>query len=215
MAYAIPEGSLFQFSSTFAATKAITSISNADPAVVASVAHGYSDADEVLVTSGWEDATDSVFQVNQTSVDALELLGLNSTDTNFFAAGSGTGTMSKISSWQTIPQVLAIATQGGDARFTDVNPLAKRNAIKIPTGFNAASVTLTLGHDPSNAVYKTMLSLSRSLTKVAFRMVLSGGGKVYGYGYMTVSETPSLNVNQVNQVQSAFSFLGRTISYDS
>lgn len=215
MAYAIPEGSLFQFSSTFAATKTITSISNADPASVGSVAHGYVDADEVLVESGWEDATDSVWQVNQTSVDAYELLGLNSTNTSFFAAGSGTGTSSKISSWQTIPQVLAIATQGGDARFTDVSPLAKRNAIKIPTGFNATSVTLTLGHDPSNAVYKTMVGLSRALTKVAFRMVLSGGGKSYGYGYMTVSETPSLNVNQVNTVQAAFSFLGRSISYDS
>jgi hypothetical protein len=215
MAYAIPEGSLFQFSSTFAATKAITTISNADPAAVGSVAHGYSDADEVLADSGWEDVTDTVWQVNQTSVDAYELLGLNSTNTNFFPAGAGVGTTSKISSWQTIPQVLGIATQGGDARFTDVSPLAKRNALKIPTGFNATSVTLTLGHDPSNAVYKTMVSLSRSLTKVAFRMVLSGGGKSYGYGYMTVSETPSLNVNQVNTVQAAFAFLGRSISYDT
>ncbi len=214
MSYAIPEGSLFQFSSTFAATKAITTISNADPAAVGSVAHGYIDEDEVMVQSGWEDATDTVWQVNQTSNDAYELLGLNSTDTNFYPSGSGVGTASKISSWQTIPQVLAIATSGGDARFTDVSPLAKRNAIKIPTGFNATSVTLTLGHDPSNAIYKTMLGLSRSLTKVAFKMILSGGGTSYGYGYMTVSETPSLNVNQVNQVQAAFSFLGRSISYE-
>ncbi len=215
MSYAIPEGSLFQFSSTFAAAKTITAVTNADPAAAASTAHGYTDADEVMFTSGWEDATDTVWQVNQTSNDAFEFLGLNSTDTDFYAAGSGTGTTEKISSWQTIPQVLSIATSGGDARFTDVSPLAKRNAIKIPTGFNATSVTLTLGHDPSNAIYKTMLGLSRSLTKVAFRMVLSGGGKSYGYGYMTVSETPSLNVNQVNQVQAAFSFLGRSISYDS
>jgi len=215
MAYAFPEGSLFQFSSTFAAAKTITALTNASPAAATSVAHGYVDNDEILLTSGWEDATDSVYMVNQTSVDAFETLGLNTTNTNFFPAGSGTGTAELISSWQTIPQVLTIATSGGDPRFTTISPLAKRNSINVPTGFNATSITLTLGHDPSNAIYQTMLDLSRSLTKVAFKMVLSGGGISYGYGYMAVSEMPSLNVGQANTVTASFALLGRSISYDS
>ncbi len=215
MAYAFPEGSLFQFSSTFAAAKTITALSNANPAAAASTAHGYTDGDEILLTSGWEDATDTAYQVNQTATDAFEVLGLNATNTNFFPAGSGIGTAEKISSWQTIPQVLTIATSGGDPRFTTISPLAKRNSINVPTGFNATSITLTLGHDPSNAIYQTMLDLSRSLTKVAFKMVLSGGGVSYGYGYMAVSEMPSLNVGQANTVTASFALLGRSISYDS
>jgi hypothetical protein len=213
MAYFFPEGSKFYFSQTFATAKTITALSNASPAVATSTSHGYTDGDEVILTSGWEDATDTVFKVDQLTADTFSLLGLNATDTNFYAAGTGTGTAQKVSAWTEIPQVLTIATSGGDARFTTINPIARRNAINVPTGFNPTSITLTLGHDPSNANYETMLDISRTLSKVAFKMVLSGGAVSYGYGYMSVSEAPSLNVNQANQVTAALTMLGRSISY--
>jgi hypothetical protein len=111
--------------------------------------------------------------------------------------------------------VLTIATSGGDARFTTISPIARRNSINIPTGFNATSITLTLGHDPANAAFQTMLDISRTLSKVAFKMVLSGGAVTYGYGYMSVSEAPSLNVNQANSVTAALTLLGRSMSYSS
>lgn len=215
MSYFFPEGSKFYFSKTFASAKTITALSNASPAVATSTSHGYTDGDEVILTSGWEDATDTVFKVDQLTADTFSLLGLNATDTNFYAAGTGTGTASKVSSWTEIPQVLTIATSGGDARFTTISPIARRNAINVPTGFNPTSITLTLGHDPSNANYETMLDISRTLSKVAFKMVLSGGAVSYGYGYMSVSEAPSLNVNQANQVTAALTMLGRSISYAS
>lgn len=215
MSYFFPEGSKFYFSTTFASAKTITALTNADPAVATSVAHGYSDLDEILLSSGWEDATDTVFQVDQLTADTFEIEGLNSVDTNFYATGTGTGTAQKISGWTEIPQVLTIATQGGDARFTTISPVARRNSINVPIGFNPTSISLTLGHDPANANYKTMLGISRALTKVAFKMVLSGGAVTYGYGYMSVSEAPSLNVNQANTVSAAISLLGRAISYEA
>lgn len=214
-AYTFPEGSSFQFSQTFAAAKTITALTNANPAAATSAAHGYVDNDEVLLLSGWEDVNESVVRVNQTSTDAFETLGLVTTDTNFFPAGSGVGTAQKISGWVTIPQVLTIATSGGDPRFTTISPLAKRNSINVPTGFNAQSITLTLGHDSSDSDYQSMLIISRALSKVAFKMVLSGGAVSYGYGYMAVSEMPSLNVGQANTVTASFSLLGRSISYDT
>jgi len=214
-AYKVPEGSSFQFSSTFAATTPLTAVTNADPAVVTSVGHGYSDDDLVMIQSGWEDINDSVVKVNQTAADTWEMVDINTTSTTLFAAGAGVGTASKISSWQTIPQVLTIGSQGGDPAYTDVEPLSKRQGFKIPVGFNAAAIELTLGHDASNAVYKAMLALSRAGTKVAFRMLLSGGEQSLGYGYLAVSEVPNLTRRQVNTVKCAITFLGRTVSYDS
>lgn len=213
MGYFFPEGSSQQFSITFAAAKNITAITNAVNAVVTSAAHGYTTGDELLVTSGWEDATDSVFKCTVIDANSYSLDGLDSSNTNFYPVGNGTGTTQKISGWTSIPQVLTINGSGGDARFTDVNPLAKRNGIKIPTGFNATSVTMSLGHDASNANYKTMLGISRNLSKVAFKQVISGGAVTYGYGYMSVSEMPKLNNNQVNTVDAAMTILGRSISY--
>lgn len=214
MAYSFPEGAKFYFSQTFAAAKTVSAITNADPAVATSTAHGYVDGDEILLTSGWEDATDTVFKVDQLTADTFSLLGLDATDTDWFAAGGAANSSAqKVSTWVEIPQVLSISTSGGDARFTTISPLAKRNSINVPTGFNAASITLTLGHDASNANYQTMLGISRRLAKVAFKMVLSGGATSYGYGYLAVSEVPSLNVNQANQVTAALTMLGRTLSY--
>jgi hypothetical protein len=213
MSYFFPEGSKFQFSTTFASAKTVTVATNANPAVLTSTTHGYTTNDEFLFTSGWEDATNSIFKANVLTADTLGVLGLNTTDTNYFGAGSGLGTMQKVSSWTDIPQVLSISTSGGDARFTTVNPLASRNSLNIPTGFNAASMTLTLGHDPSLAAYQSMLNISRTLQKTAFKMLLSGGATMYGYGYMSVNEAPQLSSGQVNQVQAAITILGRAISY--
>lgn len=215
MAYSLPEGSSQQFSNTLAAAKTITAITNANPAVATCTAHGYTTGDEIMLSSGWEDATDSVYKIESVDANSFKILGLDSTNTSFFPAGSGGGSAQKLSAWTAIPQVLTISASGGDARFTDVNPLAKRNGIRIPTGFNATSVTLSLGFDATTPAYKTMVGISRSLSKVAFKQVLSGGSVQYGYGYMSVSEFPKLNNNQVNTVDAALTFLGRTMSYDA
>jgi len=215
MAYFFPEGSKFYFSNTLAAAKTITALTNASPAVATSTAHGYADGDEILLTSGWEDATDSVFKVDQLTADTFSLLGLNASSTSFYPAGTGTGTAQKLSNWLEIPQVLSISTSGGDARFTTISPLAKRNDVNVPTGFNALSLTLTLGHDPANANYQAMLDIARGLSKTAFKMVLSGGAVAYGYGYMSISEAPTMSRNQANQVNAAITMLGRFVSYAS
>lgn len=213
MAFYFPEGSKFYISQTFATAKTISGISNANPAVATATAHGYSDSDEVLLTSGWEDATDSVFKVDQQTVDTFQLLGLNSTDTNWYASGGGAGSAQKISTWLEIPQVLSVAPQGGDARFTNVELLARRNSVAVPTGFNPASLTLTMAYDPNATNYQTMLDISRRLAKVAFKVVISGGGVGYGYGHLAVSEMPQMARNQVLSVNAAISMLGRFITY--
>jgi len=215
MAYFFPEGSVISFSSTFAAAKTVSEVTNANPAVATVTGHGYSDDDEVLFSSGWEDATDSVYRIEETDANTLNVHGLNSSNTTFNAAGAGTGSMYKVSSWVTIPQILSISSSGGDARFTDISPLAKRNSVKIPTGFNATTITLTLGHDPDDANYVSMLAVARAGTKVALKLAIGGGAVVYGYGYLSVNAMPSMAQNQVNSVQASFSLLGRAVSYSA
>jgi hypothetical protein len=212
-----PEGTRFYFCSSdnFAAEKTISAVTNANPAAATSTAHGYVDNDEVLFLSGWEDATNALYRVNQTATDNFEFLGLNTSNTRFFPAGSGTGTTKKMGSWVQIPQVMKIDTSGGDPRFTEVQLLASRNSLRIPTGFNATTTVLTLAHDPADANWLTMIDISRSLTPVAFKMALGGGGTTYGYGYMAVTEAARMNANQVNEVSASFAFLGRQISYST
>ncbi len=213
MALYFPEGSSQQFTQSFAAAKTISALTNANPAVATSTAHGYATGDEILLTSGWEDATDTVFRVTVIDANSFSIQGLDSSNTSFYPVGTGVGTAQKLSGWTVIPQVLTISGSGGDARFTDVNLLSRRNGIKVPTGFNATSITLSLAHDAAQAGYITMLGISRNLSKVAFKQVISGGSVTYGYGYMSVSEMPKLNSNSVNTVDAAITVLGRSLSY--
>lgn len=213
MAYYFPEGSRFFFSEDLAAAVSVTAATNANPTVLTAAAHGLVDNDEFLFSSGWEDATDMVYKADQLTTGSLSPLGLDTTDTDWFPAGSGTGTIRKVNSWSEIPQVLNISTTEASPRFTTISPIAKRNDINIPTGFNAASMTLTLGHDPANVNYQAMLAIGRRLSPAAMKILLGGGGSIYGYGYLAVSEMPALNKGQVNQVTASLTLLGRPMAY--
>jgi hypothetical protein len=215
MAYYFPEGTKLQYSVTFAAAKNITILTNANPALATSTSHGYVDNDEVLVSSGWEDATDTVYKVDQQSVDTFQLLGLDASNTSFYPSGTGTGTAKKISTWVEVPQLLDLSTTGGDVRLTTISPLSRRNDIQVATGFNATALNFTLGHDPANATYLAMLGISRTLTPVALKVLISGSAPMYGYGYMNVSEMPRMARNQANQVAGTITMLGRPIAYSS
>lgn len=213
MAFFTAEGSKFFYSQTFGTPIDVTALSNADPAVATAASHGLLDNDEVLLTSGWEEATENVFRVDQLTASSFALLGLDSTDERFHPPGSGIGSVRKITNWTEMPQVIGIDTQGGDPRFVDVQLLASQYATRIPTGFNPVSATLTLAHDPANATYKQMLAIGRVRRLVAFKIAVAGGGLSYGYGYMSASEAPSLQAGQVNQVQVAMTFQRRLVSY--
>ena len=213
MAYSFPEGAKFYFSQTFASATTVTVATNANPAVLTSATHGLVTNDEFLNTSGWEDASNMVFKANVLTANTLNPLGLDTTNTSLYSPGSGTGSIQKVSNWVELQQVLSISTSGGDPKFTTISPLAARNDINVPIGFNAASITLTMGHDAANANYQTALAVTRSLTKVAMKILLGGGSTMYGYGYLAVNEIPALNKGQANQVTASFSLLGRPISY--
>lgn len=214
MAFKFPDGATFQFSTTFAAAKTATVFTNANPGVATSVAHGFATNDELLLVSGWEDVTDSVFRATQITADTLSLQGMDTSNTTFFPAGGGVGsTLQKVSSWQTIPQVLTIASSGGDARRATISPLARRTPINVVLGLNPVDITLTIGHDASNPVYQSMLTISRAQTKVAFKMVLTDGSATYGYGNMVVGSMPNMQNGRENQATVGISLLGRDVPY--
>lgn len=213
MAYFFPEGSQFAFSTTLGTAVNITAITNANPAVATATAHGYANNDELLLTSGWEDANNSIFRAGSVVTNTFNVTGLNSTNTSFYPAGAGTGTARRLSSWQSILQVLSVTSQGGDARFTQIQPLSARNSFQVPTGFNPSSFTLTLGYDPSIASYQTLVDLSRTLAPLAMRVTLSGAGAIYFYGYISISEVPQMQPQSPLTIQAAVTNLGRIISY--
>lgn len=213
MAYYPVTGSRIYIQSAIAAAKTLSALSNASPPVATATAHGYADNDEVLVLNGWEDTNYSVFRVDQLTTDTFSLLGFDSSDTDWYPSGSGTGTAQKITTWLSIGQVLGVQSSGGDPRNIVVQPIDKRNPVNIPVGFNASSLTLTLGYDPAQASQIEMLTASRSLDKRAIKFALPGSGYAYCYGTVALSNVPTFDTNSVMQVTCALSIDGLFTKY--
>ena len=214
MAYLFPENAIFQFSKTFEAEVAVTNLSNDYPTIVSATAHGYVDGDEILMSCGWEDVDSTVYRIARRANDSFWLLGLNSKSINFYPPGtSAAGTARKVVSWVTVPGVLTIGTTGGGARYAQISPLSGRNGTNVPTGFNQATLTLTISHDPSDPAFELMQDIARTHTKVAFKMLLAGGATTYGFGYLSVAEAPSLVSGQPNTVTAVYTILGSSMSY--
>ncbi len=214
MAYHFPAGTKAYYSTTFAGAKTVTGITNVSPAVATSVAHGYTDGDPLLFASGWQDASDTLFEADQLTVDTFSLLGLDATDTNVYGAGTGTGTTKEVSDWVEFPQVLSITTNGGGIKYGTVDPIGSRQATKQPVGFDAIGVDMKLGYDPANATLTALQGLTRTFSKAAFKLVLPGGGRVYGYGNVACSEFPEIGSKETPlQLSASIGFDGRAISY--
>ena len=214
MSYFFPAGTKAYYSVTFAGAKTVTGITNASPAVATSVGHGYTDGDPLLIASGWQDASDTVFEADQLTVDTFSLLGLNATDTNVYGSGTGTGTTKEVSDWVEFPQCLSISTNGGGIKYGTIDPIGSRQSMKQPVGFDAIGVDMKLGYDPTNATISALQGLTRSFSKAAFKLVLPGGGRVYGYGNVACSEFPEIGSKETPlQLSASIGFDGRAISY--
>lgn len=214
MSYVFPAGTKYFYSNTLAAAKTVTAVTNASPAVATSVSHGYVDQDPLLFASGWQDASSTVFEADQLTVDTFSLVGLNASDTNVYAAGSGGGTTQKISTWVEIPQILTAGTNGGGIKYGNIDPLGSRQATKQPIGFEAIGVDIKIGYDPTNATIQAMQAITRVFGKVALKLVLPGGGRVYGYGNLACSEFPEIGSKDAPlQLSVGIGFDGRAISY--
>ena len=213
MSYYYPEGSKVYYSTTFAGAKTVSAVTNANPAVATSTSHGYTDLDPVLFNSGWEDANSTIWEVDQLTADTFSLVGLDASSTTYYAAGTGTGTTQKVSDWTEIPQILDISSSGGGPKYGTVSPLGRRNDIKTPIGFEAMSIDMGLGYDATNATWQDMLALTRTFTKVAIKIVVPGGGRLYGYGNLIASEMVEISKGNALKVKAAISLDGRMVGY--
>lgn len=185
MSYQALVGAKFYISTGLDAAKVLSSVTNAAPPVFNSTAHGYSNTDELLVLNNWDDFNESIIRASSVSTNSLAAAGYDTTNTDYYPAASSAGTLQKISGWLEIGQVLGITPSGGEAKFEEVNPFDRRNGVKIPTGFSASSLEMTLGWDRSRGDQQAFQAAARGSSKRAIKFVLPGG--VFGYCYGTVS----------------------------
>lgn len=216
MGFRLPNGSTIDLAQTYATSKPITTISNANPAVVSSVAHGYTAGDYVEVTSGWLGINGRIFRVASVTTDSYALEGADTTDVNHYPAGTGGGSTRKITAWVQIAQITDVQPSGGEQQFYQFGFLEESDDRQLPTTRSPMSLALTVADDPSQAYVAVAEAADQRRTPNGLRLNLADGvSKIVYNGYLTISETPALTRNQLMTRTLTFSMSGRPVRYNA
>jgi len=207
MAVSLPNGSTIEISSGFGSAKTVSAITNANPGVASSTAHGYTDGDYVVMSSGWSRLTDRVVRVDGATTNDFQLEGIDTTSTTRFPAGSGAGNAREVTGWTQIAQVLTTESEGGEQQFTNYQFLEADSEVRIPTVKAAAGLRISIADDPTLAGYIAASAANDDREPRAVRVNLANGGVILYYAYVTVNKTPTLSVNNVMACQVTLSFL--------
>lgn len=211
----LPDGAIVSLATTYGTAKAISAISNANPGVATSAAHGFNNSDFVSVTSGWSNLNNRVVRVAGQTTNNYNLDGIDTTSTTLYPAGSGAGSATPITAWQQISQILGFETQGGDQQFTTFSFLEQNFESQIPTVTSAQSIRITVADDPNLAGYQALKAAADARAIRALRLTLPDGSFILYQGYVSFNETPTVTKGNVMSVQATISLQSRPVRYAS
>lgn len=213
MAVQLPNGVVFSLGTTIDAAKTVSSISNANPAVATSTAHGFANGDIILLNSGWQKLNDRLLRVANQASGTFELAGQDTTSTTLYPTGTSAGSAKKVSAWTQITQVLECSTSGGEMQFATYSFLENDFESQIPTQHSAQSLTMSIADDPTLAGYVALKKAAADRQAIPLRAQMPNGSVIYYYGYISFNETPSMTKNNVMACSATFSLMSMPVRY--
>lgn len=214
MSVSLPNGIVFSLASTYAAALTVTAASNAAEAVL-TVTNTLNAGDIVEYSCSWSKANNRLFRVKSPTGTNLVLEGLDTTSTNRFPAGSGVGTIRKISAWTQINQILDNQSSGGEPQYTTFQFLEDDFDQQMPTTTSAQSIAMTIADDPNLPGYQALKSAAETRAVTGLRGTLPAGGIILYNGYVAFDETPSMTKGQVMAVKAGYALRNRPVRYAS
>jgi len=213
MSVSLPNGSTVFLGSSVGSALTVTAATNANPCVMTSTAHGLSNGDYVIVTSGWSRLNNKLLRVANVTANTFELEGYDTSSTSIYPASSGTGSVKEVTAFTQITQILGSNSEGGQQQFLEYQFLESDAKTKIPTSKTAGGWTLQVGDDPTLAGYIALSAANDDRVARAIRINLANGSKLCYYGYCSLNKTPTLTVDQLMACEATVSFLNEAVRY--
>lgn len=218
MAVSLPNGVLLALATAYGSPVTMSAVSNANPAVATVTdTTGFADGDYVEVTSGWSRLNQRIVRLDNVSAspETMQLEGINTTDTEDYPTGSGTGSVREVTTWTQISQILELSSSGGDQQFVTYSFLEQDFESQLPTVQSPIMMTMQIADDPTLAGYIALKAAAESRELTALRATLPDGSKILYNGYVSFNETPSMTKNQLMAVTATFSLQSRPVRYTS
>jgi hypothetical protein len=208
MSFQLPNGSTLSIAGTYGATKAMSAVTNANPAVATLAAsHGIIVGDIMEVTSGWSRLNGRLVRASAVATNDVSLEGINSSSTTAYPAAGGTGSIREITAWTQIQQILSVDTTGGEQQFTNFQFLESDSEIRLATIKSAGGMTLQIADDPSLAGYIALSDANDDRLPRGVRLILANGSVILYNMTVSLNKTPKLTTNQVMSVTATLSFV--------
>ena len=214
MSVSLPNGSLVAVASGYGAAKAMSALSNADPAIATlEAAHGVVLGEFIEVTSTWSRLTDKVVRAGTVTTNDVALEGIDTTRTTIYPALGGAGTVREITGWTQISQILESTSNGGEQQFLEYQFLEADAKKRIPTFKNPAGLTFKIADDDSLAGYILLSEANDDRLPRAVRVTLPDSSIILYNCYISLNKTPSLTVNELMAVDVTLSLLAEVVRY--
>ena len=212
MGFRLPNGATLQIASTYGPAIPVTALSNANPAVATSAAHGLSDGDIIAVTSGWTRLNDRAARVAASLTGTFALENVNTTNLQPYPAGSGAGSVREVTGFVEISQITDVATTGGDQQFLTFGFLADDDDRQMPTTKNPITLTFTVADDPSKPYVAVCEAADDDKQARLLRLNLPGSSIIYN-GYVSITSTPTMSRNNLMTRVISLALTGRPTRY--
>ena len=203
MAAIFPNGSTFAISAALAAAKTITAITNANPGVASSTAHGFTNG-SIVVLGNPSRLDQRPVRVANSAANAFDLEGIDTTSTALFPAGFGVGTASLAATFTSLSQTVDVSASGGEQQFAQWAYIEDGRQRQRPTFKNARSLQLQMHYDPSLAWHAALLAADQTGDVRVLRVTLPTGRVLYYSVYVGFDGQPSIQINENMSVTATF-----------
>lgn len=211
MTVSVGAGSTVAIATTYGTASNMTALTNATEAVATlAAAHGVVVGDFLEITSGWAKLDKRIVRAKTVSTNDVTLEGINTVSTTDYPAGTGTGSIRRITAWTPLAQVKAdsFSVSGGDQQFTDATPLDSLIDIQIPTTRSPYAVSLAVMDSSAGLT----AARAAGLSPTAFRLTNSVAVTV-GNAYWSVSDVPNVSGKNVTTFKTDLTFVATPKTY--
>lgn len=214
MASIFPNGAVFSLGTTYGSAKVVSAVTNANPGVASSTAHGFTDGDIVLIQTASR-LNGRVIRVDNSATNAFDLEGVDTSSTTTYPSGFGVGTATEVTAWTALSQTVDVQSSGGEQQFYQWTYLEDGRQQQRPTFKNARTLTLTMDYDPSLAWHAALLAADEEKTLKALRVVLPDGSTLYYSGYVGFDGEPAVRINENMKVTASFALAAINTRYSA
>lgn len=213
MSVSLPNGATVAIESGTGTNTAISVVTNANPAVATSTAHGLANGDFVEIVSGWSRLTNKVVRVSGVTANTFNLENIDTTLVSIYPAGTGIGTFAKVTGYTQLSQILSSASSGGEQQFLEYQFLESDAQKRIPTFKSAAGLTFTIADDTTQPGYLLAVVANDDRLPRAVKVTLPSGSVISYNAFISINKTPSLTVNELMAVEATLSLLNEPVRY--